>query len=175
MLVFQPLTISHLLTPASPLWPTISSQRRGYSSALLSSLIHLNISRRILEIYPYCYNSWMRASCINIGWRVGAKPKGFGWFSTQIRSTQGHSRGLSRVEEDMREYEAWIHIYMRACEYALSELRHSWEKFRRLPKKNAKGFKTLMRLAANAHTFDYGRVRCTTWSTERAGANLYGD
>ena len=64
----------------------------------------------------------------------------------------------------MREYEAWIHIYMRACEYA-----------QRLPKKNTKEFKTLMRLAANAHTLNYSTVRHTTWSTERAGANLYRD
>jgi hypothetical protein len=79
----------------------------------------------------------------------------------------------SRIEEDMQEYNAWLERYERACRYARDEIRHSRERFRRLPKPSAKGMTSLIRLAGNAHVLDKSRRRRPTWSRERAGANLY--
>jgi hypothetical protein len=81
---------------------------------------------------------------------------------------------LSRYEEQRAQYEEFIENIEAACKYARAELgTHSRERFARLPKPDAKGFKTLIKLAQNAHVIDHSRRRRPTWSAVRRGANLY--
>lgn len=63
----------------------------------------------------------------------------------------------SRHEEEVRKYMAWIQTYVRACNYAMEEMKHNRERFCRLSKTTSQGMISLVKLAANAHILDNSR------------------
>lgn len=91
-----------------------------------------------------------------------------------VRRIRGRARSFRNPGGDTK-YENWITESENAIKYPRVQIAQGRERFRRLPKANAREWRSLLRLSKSVNVLDKSRRRRTTRSSERAGSNRYRD
>ena len=83
------------------------------------------------------------------------------------------SEDYSKDEEDKQKYLEWIEERDAACRWAREALESgNRDRIRTLPSRDEKGWKPMVKLAADAHKLDHSHRIIQTWAPERQGGNM---